>query len=171
MKPDQDLILEKLYRSYFHALEVHAYRFLGDWEDSRVAAQEAFHIACERIDVLMKQENEVGWLKNTVRNVCRHMIRDRQRHKLLFSSLEELTEADMPSTTDEAEGRSTDILEGLLSKNEQELLQKIIVDGKSYAEVAKELDCNIWTCRKRVQRAIDKLHKKYREKFGEDFSL
>lgn len=171
MKPDQDAILERLYRSYFHALEIHAYRFLGDWEDSHVAAQEAFHIACERIDVLMKQENQVGWLKNVVRNVCRHMIRDRQRQKLLFSSLEELSEADMPSTTDEALGRPIDIFEGLLSESEQELLQKIIVDDKSYAEVAKELDCNIWTCRKRVQRAIDKLHKKYREKFGEDFSL
>lgn len=171
MKPEQDAILESLYSSYFHTLEIHAYRFLGNWDDSHVAAQEAFHIACEKIDVLMKSENQIGWLKNTVKNVCRHMIRDRQRQKVLFSSLEDVTEADLPSVTDELDTSPMDILEGALSKSELELLKRIIVDDIPYTEVAKELNCNIWTCRKRVQRAIDKLHKMYRDKFGEDFQL
>ena len=171
MRTDQDAILEKLYRSYFHALEIHAYRYLGNWDDAHVAAQEAFHIACEKIDALMKSENQIGWLKNTVRNVCRHMIRDRQRQKLLFLSLDELTDADLPPATEEDAGQPTDVLEGMLSQSELELLRKIIVEGESYAEAARELDCNIWTCRKRVQRAISKLNKRYRDKFGEDFRL
>lgn len=171
MRTDQDAILEKLYRSYFHALEIHAYRYLGNWNDAHVAAQEAFHIACEKIDALMKSENQIGWLKNTVRNVCRHMIRDRQRQKLLFLSLDELTDADLPPATEEDAGQPTDVLEGMLSQSELELLRKIIVEGESYAEAARELDCNIWTCRKRVQRAISKLNKRYRDKFGEDFRL
>lgn len=171
MRTDQEAILEKLYRSYFHALEIHAYRYLGNWNDAHVAAQEAFHIACEKIDALMKSENQIGWLKNTVRNVCRHMIRDRQRQKLLFLSLDELTDADLPPATEEDAGQPTDVLEGMLSQSELELLRKIIVEGESYAEAARELDCNIWTCRKRVQRAISKLNKRYRDKFGEDFRL
>ena len=171
MRTDQEAILEKLYRSYFHALEIHAYRYLGNWDDAHVAAQEAFHIACEKIDALMKSENQIGWLKNTVRNVCRHMIRDRQRQKLLFLSLDELTDADLPPATEEDAGQPTDVLEGMLSQSELELLRKIIVEGESYAEAARELDCNIWTCRKRVQRAISKLNKRYRDKFGEDFRL
>ena len=171
MRTDQDAILEKLYRSYFHALEIHAYRYLGNWDDAHVAAQEAFHIACEKIDALMKSENQIGWLKNTVRNVCRHMIRDRQRQKLLFLSLDELTDADLSPAAEEDAGQPTDVLEGMLSQSELELLRKIIVEGESYAEAARELDCNIWTCRKRVQRAISKLNKQYRDKFGEDFRL
>ena len=171
MRTDQEAILEKLYRSYFHALEIHAYRYLGNWNDAHVAAQEAFHIACEKIDALMKSENQIGWLKNTVRNVCRHMIRDRQRQKLLFLSLDDLTDADLPPATEEDAGQPTDVLEGMLSQSELELLRKIIVEGESYAEAARELDCNIWTCRKRVQRAISKLNKRYRDKFGEDFRL
>lgn len=171
MRPEQDAILEKLYRSCFHALEIHAYRFLGNWEDSHVAAQEAFHIACEKIDVLLESENQIGWLKNTVRNVCRRMIRDRQYQRVLFSSIEDLTDADLPPVTDEVESTAAELFGGLLSDSELELLQKIIVEGVSYAEAARELDCTIWTCRKRVQRAIDKLHKVYRDKFGENFCL
>jgi len=171
VRPDQDAILEKLYRAYFHALEVHAYRYLGSWEDSHAAAQEAFHIACEKIDVLMKAESQIGWLKNTVKNVCRHMIRERNRQALLFSSLDDLTDADLPSVSDDTGGQPTDMLDGLISQEEIALLKRVIVDGAPYSEVARELDCSIWTCRKRVQRTIGKLHKKYREKFGKDFSL
>lgn len=96
MMENQDKFLEELYRSYFHILEIHAYHFLGNWDDAHVAAQEAFHIACEKIDALMKSENQIGWLKNTVKNVCRHMIRDKQRQRLLLISLEELTDKDLP---------------------------------------------------------------------------
>ena len=108
MKPDQDAILETLYLAHFRELEIHAYRFLGNWDDAHVAAQEAFHIACEKIDVLMKSENRIGWMKNAVKNVCRHMMRDRQRQKVLFSSLEDLTEAEMPYVTDETESQAAD---------------------------------------------------------------
>ena len=171
MKPDQDAILKTLYRAHFHELEIHAYCFLGSWDDAHVAAQEAFHIACEKIDVLMKSENRIGWMKNVVKNVCRHMMRDRQRQKVLFSSLEDLTEAEMPYVTDETESQAADLFAGLLSEKELELLQKIIVEEVPYAEVAKKMNCSIWACRKQVQRAIDKLHKIYRDKFGEDFYL
>lgn len=174
MMENQDKFLEELYRSYFHILEIHAYHFLGNWDDAHVAAQEAFHIACEKIDALMKSENQIGWLKNTVKNVCRHMIRDKQRQRLLLISLEELTDKDLPHephTLDDEVGQPTDMFEGDLPKRDLELLQKIYDEGMSYAEVAMEIDCNIWTCRKRVQRAIDKLRKKYRDKFSENFEL
>lgn len=99
------------------------------------------------------------------------MMRDRQRQKVLFSSLEDLTEAEMPYVTDETESQAADLFAGLLSEKELELLQKIIVEEVPYAEVAKKMNCSIWACRKQVQRAIDKLHKIYRDKFGEDFYL
>lgn len=171
MKPEQDAILEKLYRSYFRLLVAHAYRFLGNWDDANFAAQEAFRIACEKIGQLADSENQIGWLKNTVRNVCHRMLRERNRQALLFSALDDLTDAEMPATSDNIDTQSMDILEELVSKDEIELLKKIILDGIPYSQVAAERGCNVWTCRKRVQRSIDKIRQKYREKFGEDFSL
>ncbi|MEY8388997.1 sigma-70 family RNA polymerase sigma factor [Oscillospiraceae bacterium 38-13] len=171
MSSDQDALLEKLYRSYFRLLVVHAYRTLGNWDDANFAAQEAFHVACEKIDQLADSENQIGWLKNTVRNVCHHMIRERNQQALLFSSLDELTDAEMPVTSDDIDAQSMDILEELVSKDEIGLLKKIILDGIPYSQAAAELGCNVWACRKRIQRSIDKIRQKYREKFGEDFSL
>lgn len=171
MKADQDLILEKLYRSYFRLLVVHAYRILGNWDDANFAAQEAFHVACEKVEQLAISENQIGWLKNTVKNVCYRMIRERNRQALLFMSLEDLSEAELPVASNDTDTQSTEILEELVSKDDIRLLKKIILDGIPYSEVAQELGCNVWACRKRVQRSIDKIRQKYREKFGEDFSL
>ena len=171
MRSDQDALLEKLYRSNFRLLVVHAYRFLGNWDDANFAAQEAFHVACEKIEQLAISENQIGWLKNTVKNVCHRMIRERNRQALLFSSLDDLSDAEMPVTSNDPDEQSMDILEELVSKDELRLLKKIILDGIPYSEVAQELGCNVWTCRKRVQRSIDKIRQKYRENFGEDFSL
>ena len=47
MRPDQDSVLESLYRAHFREIEIHAFRYLGKWDDAHVAAQETFHIACE----------------------------------------------------------------------------------------------------------------------------
>lgn len=171
MRSDQDALLEKLFRSNFRLLVVHAYRFLGNWDDANFAAQEAFHVACEKVEQLAISENQIGWLKNTVKNVCYRMIRERNRQALLFMSLEDLSDAELPVASNDTDTQSTEILEELVSKDEIRLLKKIILDGIPYSEVAQELDCNVWTCRKRVQRSIDKIRQKYREKFGEDFSL
>jgi len=167
--PEQDAILEKLYHSSFRLLVVHAYRFLGDWDDANFAAQEAFLIACEKIDQLKSSENQIGWLKNVVRNVCYQMIRERNRQALLFSPLDDMADAETPTTSDDMDTWSMEILETLVSKDELALLKKIILDGESYAETAKELGCKVWACRKRVQRSIERIRQKYREKFGEDF--
>ena len=99
------------------------------------------------------------------------MMRERNRQMLLFSSLDELTDDKLPIIDDDLGSQPTDILDGLISKEELALLKKIIVDGASYTEAAKELGCTVSTCRKRVQRSIDKIRQKYREKFGEDFYL
>ena len=101
MRPAQDAVLEKLYRSYFRLLVVHAYRTLGNWDDANFAAQEAFHVACEKIEQLAISENQIGWLKNTVKNVCHRMIRERNRQALLFSSLDDLSDAEMPVTSND----------------------------------------------------------------------
>ena len=171
MMENQDKFLEELYHRYFRSLVIHAYCYLGNWEDSHVAAQDAFRIACEKIDALMSSENAVGWMKNTVKNLCYRMMRERNRQMLLFSSLDELTDDKLPIIDDDSGCQPTDILDGLISKEELALLKKIIVDGASYTEAAKELGCTVSTCRKRVQRSIDKIRQKYREKFGEDFYL
>ena len=168
MKPEQEATLERLYRTHFHALEVHAYRFLRNWDDAHVAAQETFHIACEKADALTAAPDSLKWLKSTTKHVCQNMRWTKQHQQMLFTSLEELGEQCQPAAV-QPEDDGLELFSGLISEEELTLLQKIIVDGTSYADAAGELGISIWACRKRVQRAIDKLHKRCREKFGENF--
>ena len=171
MKPEEDAVLEMLYRKYFAVLEVHALRFLGNKNDAHIAAQEAFHIACEKVDVLMKHPNQIGWLKEVTKHVCQNMLRVQQFRFSFYTSLNELAGGQEPSTSDQLEEEDLGIFEEFLSKDEQFLLRRIILDGASYEEVAEELQISMWACRKREQRILIKFKKKYKEKFGEDFSM
>lgn len=163
MKPEQDQLLEQLYRTYFHTLQVHAYRFLGNWYDAHVAAQETFHIACDKIETVMSHPNPVGWLKNVTKNVSRNMIRARQRQLLLFSSLEELLSSEVLFTCDERSDDPTEMFEEFLTEEDRYLLKRIMLDGISYADAGTEVGLNMWACRKRVQRATEKLRTHYKQ--------
>lgn len=159
MRPDQDYVLEKFYREHFHEVEIHAYRFIGNWDDAHVAAQEAFHIACEKIDDFMVHPNRIGWLKNVVKNVCRNMYKAKRRQLSLFISIEDLDRAQEPSTFDHTAGDSLDDYKGIITDDEILLLRKIIIEGVSYVDAAQELKISMWACRKRVERTLLKIRK------------
>lgn len=161
MRPEDAQLLEELYRAHFHALVVHAYRYLDDWNEATLAAQEAFHIACEKIDVLRASANPIGWLKETTRNVCRNLWKTRQRQLQLLVSLDDLPENEQPARALEAEADYADTFTSVLSPEEYRLLKRIVLDGDTYLELAQELGISMWACRKRVQRATEKLRKRY----------
>ena len=165
MRPEQDIFLEKLYREHLRELEIHAYVYLGDWDLAHIATQDAFHTACIRIEVLMASPNPVGWMKNTVKNTCRNMIRTRKRHLKLFLSLEELCPAEEPAYID-LTLQSDEIQEITeeLTPQEYDLLKGIYIDGASFLEMADELGISMWACRKRVERINKKNRQKNNEK-------
>lgn len=173
MNEEQHALLETLFRTYLNELEVHAYSLLGNWDDAHLAAQEAFHIACEKIDVLADHPNQIGWLKTTVKNVCRNMLRTRERQIFLFTSLDELsdTSKDAPSTTDEPEEDISGLFSSFLSKDEIDLLKSIVLDEVPYTDTAETLHITMWACRKRIQRIIKKIQEKHEEAYGENFPL
>ena len=62
-------------------------------------------------------------------------------------------------------GQSDDIFDpldtykGTISDSEIALLRKIILEGMSYLDAANELVIGMWACRKRVERALNKIRK------------
>ena len=161
MRPEQDIFLEQLYREHFCELEVHAYGYLGKWDLAHIAAQDAFHTACIRIEVVMASPNPVGWMKNTVKNICRNMIRSQNRQLKLFLSLEELPPNAEPASPGaiHATDQLQEIIEDL-SPQEYNLLKEIVIDGVSYLDMAEKLGISMWACRKRVERIIKKIRRK-----------
>lgn len=150
--------IEALYRQYFQATVIHAFRFVGNWEQATEAAQEAFRIACEKPDALIHSPNPIGWLKNTAKNVCMNFQKQQRLYAGLLISMEELPESALPSVTDPCL-QELDEQSNLLDKESLQILKMIVLQGYSYKEAAEAHGISVWACYKRMQRTMKKIKK------------
>lgn len=60
------------------------------------------------------------------------------------------------------------LLEHTLKEEEQQLLQKIVWEEKSYETAAEELGLSLWACQKRMQRLRRKIRKALEAYHGEE---
>ena len=75
--PEQNQFIEELFKSEYTNLFCFAYNTLLDENLSDVAVQDTFLIALNKPDALCSSQKPVGWLYNTIKNVIKHIIRDR----------------------------------------------------------------------------------------------
>lgn len=157
MRREQDEFLERLFREHFNELEMYAHALLRNRDNAQAAVQEAFYVACRKIDELMKSPAPVAWMKVAVKNIAHNMMRRRSRELRLVVPLAELlAEPAAPAPEDRA---FLELCRRLLSPEELDLVVRIVVDGIPPIEKAKELRISIWACYKRLDRALEKLRK------------
>ena len=157
MQPEQDKLLEKLFRENYNKFELYACALLQDQKSAQTAVQTAFLIACTNIDDLMASPNPVGWMMQTIKNVTRNMRRRRNRELMLVLPLAELTIE--PGKADSYTVELWDQCKTILSPEELDLVKSVVIDGISYVEKAEELGITMWACYKKVERALKKLRK------------
>lgn len=157
MRPDQEDLIEKVYREYFNELEIYAYALLRDRSNAQVAVQEAFHTACKKIDDFTNSPNQIGWLKLVVKNIARNMMKRKNREKRLVMPLADLL--DEPGASGPHDFEFWEHCKALLSPEEFDLIKSIIIDNVSYIQKAEELNITMWACYKRVDRALQKLRR------------
>ena len=165
---DQERLLEELYREMYSVLLCYANAALKDKALAEEAVQDTFRIACAKILELSESPNQKGWLMLTLKNVIRNTRRELAALNQLFVSAisidDEIVletyalETDYDKRIEDAE---VDILYAdLLSPDEYSLLKKIVLQRYTIADVARELGISVESCKKRVQRAKQKLRKK-----------
>ncbi|MDR0889273.1 MAG: sigma-70 family RNA polymerase sigma factor [Oscillospiraceae bacterium] len=154
MKAEQLHQVEEIYRQSYSAVTVHAYRFLGNWEEANEAAQEVFRIVCAKPKGLLTSENQIGWLKTTARYVCFAILRERTARWKHEQSLDEIEEYRLPAVIDELLPNELTEVRGVASEEDLRLLYQIFVEERSYQDVADALGISVWACYKRVQRII-----------------
>ena len=148
---------------YRNSLLSMAYRFLGNWDDAKDAAQEAFVKAFRRLDSFCVQRPFSPWLHRILVNVC--LDRIKSPHRRLRSILDEESHQD---------GRSDPLKvlaeEDLIMKAIERLTWKkrrafILVDleGFSGPEAAEILGCSASTVRVTVMKARQQLRQIYLE--------
>lgn len=161
------VLLDKLYREHFRKLFIYARSALKDSNLAEEAVQDTFRIACDKLDQVTGSKNPAGWLMNTLKNVIRNMEKSRSSLYSCLRDTVEYNENFAASTSDEI---NIDLLyEGLISKEDFELLKCIVLEKYSYLEAAKRFGITLETCKKRIQRIKKDLRRKLRQKNEKTF--
>jgi len=161
-----DNLIETLYREMYFPLFHYALAVLGEPGLAEEAVQETFAIACMKREALAASRAPRGWLKNVLRNVIRNTQRRRaQLQRLVIASLQ----YDEGSIVGAADDDHLDAeYSDLLSPGDYRLLKRVVLDRYSMREAAAELGISTEACKKRVQRARDRLRAILQGEGGDD---
>lgn len=170
MLPEQDEFIERLHRKYFRKLTLYAMSALRDSSKAQDIVQDAFHEALLHIDDLMSHENPGGWLMETVKYKIRDSERAHRRYIRRFLSLDTDIPAERALWSEPTaefcepdEVLPIEKIERALTREEYQLLKRLILDKASHLEVAKELGITVYASQKRLERIRGKLYKAFPE--------
>lgn len=158
MTSEQEKEFETFYRENLNALVVHAYCFVADWHLAKDVVQDAFSKTLEprKTQEFFDSKNQIGWMKNMVKNTARNAVRSRNRQLKWLLSYEEYQSL---STTDDYPCEHDAIAQSkkLLSDEEFRLFKRLTLENHSYIEAADELGISMWACYKRAKKIKEKL--------------
>lgn len=150
--------IERLYLQMFSLLFEYARSSLPNNSLAEEAVQETFRIACQKPEALCSSPNPEGWLVNTLKYVISNMERSRNIAMRILRGYFATNITELTTSTDRI---GVEILyDDIADTEEFKLLKELAIDRRSYLEMAESRNISIDTCRKRVQRAKEKLRKK-----------
>jgi len=154
---EQDEYIEQLYRELFCIMSVYAQSALRDKELAEEAVQDAFRIACAKPEELMSSPNPQGWMLNTLKYVIRNIRRNLARlNSVVLASISYETLSFSTPLCDQIS--EADLMyRDLIRQEDYDMLKKIVLYNYSMQETAEELGISVEACKKRVQRARQKL--------------
>ncbi len=143
--------IRALYLDHYQALRSYVcnLRFTEDAAEDWL--QETFLIAMRRIEALRACNNPRAYLMQVLRNVIGYHLRSMKYAADLVEKLrngpEEYRDEPDPET----------LYRGLVSDRDLRLLLRFYLEGRSQKELASELGIDLNTCKKRIQRAKERL--------------
>lgn len=158
MNGEQSKQIEKLYLEMFDKLMAYARSSLDNEALAEEAVQETFRIACQIPERLCDSPNPQGWLVLTLRNTVRNMKSSRATAKRIVERYL-MTQIKEVSISEDRIGLNI-LYENIADTEEFKLLSEMAVEGKSHEEMARTRGITISACKKRVQRAKEKLQTK-----------
>ena len=147
--------IDRLYRDMYHSLYTYAYGILGNQYLAEESVQEAFRVACDKPKELIACPKPKGWLMEALKNIIRNAQRKRAMLEKYIAMLEpaDLDRLVRPDCGDDVDLMYSD----LVSPAEFHLLKRVDIEGYTMLEMAEELGINVETCKKRAQRAREKM--------------
>jgi len=142
------------------------YRLMGNHEDANDLAQEAFLRAFTAIKNFRGEASFLTWMCRIATNICRDELR--KRHRISMESLDERITLEDGEVSKQFASPDPGPAEVYEKKELQEKVQALIntlspefrlalvlrdIQGFSYEEIAKELECSLGTVKSRINRA------------------
>lgn len=152
-----------------------AYRYLRNEEDASDAIQESFIKIYRYLDNFKEDSKFETWVYRIVVNTCNDILRKNNRYKMVDSLYKTEEEGDfileIPDSSKAPEvvllqnEESNRILHSLekLSSEHKEIIVLRDIQGFSYEEIGKILQCSIGTVKSRLSRSRLKLREVYME--------
>ena len=150
--------IEALYLELYDKMIVYAESALGSRPLAEEAVQETFRIACQKPQSVCTSPNPQGWVFNALKFTIKSMRSNQASAKYLldmymFTQAEELTAA--------PDHVSVDVLyENVANTDDFQILKEMAIERRSHEEMAAKRGISVNACKKRVQRAKEKLQKK-----------
>jgi len=152
---ENNRIIEELYIDLYPKLLRYATNSLGDLHLAEEAVQETFRIACAKFVQLMESQNRQGWLTNTLKHVISNTRRSQTKFNSLFMII--TAAAQIPSEISEDNVDLAMYCTTVLGKENFWLVKQIIIEKKTMLEASNEIGISVNACKKRIQRAKEKL--------------
>ena len=158
MKARYKLEIERLYLQLYPLLFEYARSSLSSDSLAEEAVQDTFRIACQKPEAMINSPNPEGWIMNTLKNVLKNTIRNQNISRRILLDYFASNINDITVTNDRV---GLEILyEDVADLEEFKMVKAMALEGKSYLEISRELGISLAACRKRMQRAREKLRKK-----------
>ena len=160
--------MEAEYKAEIGRLYLKLYAFLFEYARSALptdalaeeAVQDTFRIACQKPEAVLSSPNPEGWIVNTLKNVLKNTIRQQNTARRILLNYFTSDIKDITVTDDRI--KLEILYEDVADLEEFKLVKAMALEGKSYLEISRELGISLASCRKRMQRAREKLQKKFK---------
>lgn len=166
---------EELISAYERKAYNIAYRMMGNEEDAKDMAQEAFIKIYKSIQNFREESSFSTWLYRIVTNVCLDELRKRKKDKLVPLELSIETEKGTAIVELSAERETPEdiyervekrhLIQNTISSLGEDYKTVIIlrdIQGFGYEEIATMLNCSLGTIKSRINRARNLLKEKLR---------
>ena len=139
-------------------LFAYAVTLLGNAATAEEAVQESFRIACMKPEALIRSDNPVGWMVNTMKHAVRNIKRTQLRRRIgaTLSLDDDEVFLAQPGRPDEyADVEFSD----LMTDEEYRMLKWHVLLDVSIKDIAETMDISEETCKKRIQRTKKRVQK------------
>jgi len=151
----QNDLIEQLYKEMYQQMMAYGLTIFKDEELAREAIQEAFKIACSKPTELFSSKNPNGWMVKTLRNVISNIKREQRKTSSMFVSYMTWEKNISLTNTEYTDIHYSD----LLDPDEYNLVKMIAIQQYKIQDAADMLGISREACKKRYQRAKEKMKK------------